>query len=99
MNASPSADPMDPAPTPPPILTRRELLARCGAGFGSLALAGLLGREAAAASPPPAYLVTRPRAKRIIYLFQSGGPSQMDLFDYKPRLKAEEGRELPEEVR
>lgn len=90
---------MDPAPTPPPILTRRELLARCGAGFGSLALAGLLGREAAAASPPPAYLVTRPRAKRIIYLFQSGGPSQMDLFDYKPRLKAEEGRELPEEVR
>ena len=40
-----------------------------------------------------------PRAKRVIYLFQSGGPSQLDLFDYKPLLRAMNGEELPDSVR
>ena len=41
----------------------------------------------------------RRRQKRVIYLFQSGGPSQIDLFDHKPRLKDETGKELPDSVR
>src|SRR5213078_1590183 len=40
-----------------------------------------------------------PKAKRVIYLFQSGGPSQMELFDYKPRLREFQGQELPESIR
>jgi hypothetical protein len=40
-----------------------------------------------------------PRVKRVIYLFQSGGPSQLELFDYKPRLRAMNGEELPESIR
>ena len=42
---------------------------------------------------------TRRKQKRVIYLFQSGGPSQIDLFDHKPRLKEETGKELPDSVR
>jgi len=82
-----------------PPLSRREALTRFGGGLGGIALASLMGKAAAAGSTPPAYLTARPKAKRVIYLFQSGGPSQMDLFDYKPRLNAEQGKELPEEVR
>lgn len=82
-----------------PPLSRREALTRFGGGLGGIALASLMGKAAAAGSTPPAYLTSRPKAKRVIYLFQSGGPSQMDLFDYKPRLNAEQGKELPEEVR
>jgi hypothetical protein len=85
------------APFPP--LSRREALTRFGGGLGGIALASLMGKAAAAGGTPPPYLTGRPKAKRVIYLFQSGGPSQMDLFDYKPRLNAEQGRELPEEVR
>ena len=40
-----------------------------------------------------------PKAKNIIYLFQSGGPSQMELFDYKPRLKDFQGKDLPDSIR
>ena len=84
---------------PFPFLSRREALTRFGGGLGGIALASLMGRAHAAGGTPPPYLTGRPKAKRVIYLFQSGGPSQMDLFDYKPRLNAEQGRELPEEVR
>jgi len=87
-------------------LTRRELLAHCGNGFAMLGLAGLLAEEAAAAStspvtrPPSSPLAPRPplhapRARRVIFLFMSGGPSHVDLFDPKPRLQAEGGRPLP----
>ncbi|NLT70415.1 MAG: DUF1501 domain-containing protein [Verrucomicrobiaceae bacterium] len=79
-------------------LSRRETLARFGGGLGGIALAGLLEKSEGAVAPPP-YLTSAPKAKRVIYLFQSGGPSQMDLFDYKPRLNAEQGKELPESVR
>jgi hypothetical protein len=79
------------------MLGRRQFL-----GLGSAALAWLLGHDRAAASPSPE--AARPphfpaRAKRVIYLFQSGAPSQLDLFDYKPRLHALQGTELPESVR
>ncbi len=79
-------------------LSRRDALTRFGGGLGGIALASLLGK-AEAKPQSPGYLTSTPKAKRVIYLFQSGGPSQMDLFDYKPRLNAEQGKELPEEVR
>jgi len=71
------------------------------------ALAGLLGNEARAEGAPatsahgglPGLPHFAPKAKRVIYLFQSGGPSQMELFDYKPRLAEFQGQDLPESVR
>ena len=83
-------------------MSRRSLLARFGHGLGAMALANLLGRDAdAARSRSDENVVSHlaPKAKRVIYLFQSGGPSQMELFDYKPRLNQEQGQELPESIR
>ncbi len=83
-------------------IPRRQLLSRCGYGVGSLALADLISSEDAlgldGASPVrgPYFL---PRAKRMIFLFQSGAPSQLDLFDHKPLLTRRHGQELPESVR
>src|SRR5690242_8985065 len=84
-------------------LSRRELLRVSSTGFGALALAGLLGEELRAAdsssSAPNPLAVKAPhftaRAKRVIYLFMHGGPSQVDTFDYKPLLQRDHGRPLP----
>ena len=76
-----------------PISTRREFLGRIGLGLGGLALSSLVNPALAGG------VGHVPRAKRIIYLFQSGGPSQFELFDYKPRVNALHGQELPESVR
>ena len=80
-------------------LSRREMLRASSAGFGSLALAGLLREEARAAraadplaARPPHFA---PRAKRVIFLFMHGGPSQVDTFDYKPLLKRDHGKPMP----
>ncbi len=76
-------------------MTRRQLLQRLPAGLGVASLAHLLkGGTGLAGLPHHA-----PKAKRIICLFQSGGPSQMETFDYKPRLKELQGTDLPESVR
>ncbi len=79
-------------------VSRREALRRAGCGFGMLALADLL----AAAEPdravrPFAERASHhaPRAKRVIFLYMPGGPSQVDLFDPKPRLLSENGQPLP----
>ncbi len=79
-------------------LNRRHFLARSGVGLGAAALGALLSRDQARAAAPglPHFA---PKAKRVIYLFQSGAPSQMDLFDYKPALKEKRGIELPNSVR
>ena len=69
-------------------MTRREILQNWGTGFGMLGLASVLADEAKAAASPP-------RAKRVIFLFMSGGPSHVDTFDPKPRLTAETGKPLP----
>jgi hypothetical protein len=85
---------MDPFDTTP-IMTRRQVLQGSACGFGAVALAALLAEQAAAAvgeAPTPHFT---PRAKRVIFLFMQGGPSHMDLFDFKPRLKKESGRKLP----
>jgi len=87
-----------------PPLSRRELLSRTGAGFGAVALAGLLGRSGLASAPPaaggPAALAPRPphvggRAKSVIFLFMEGGPSHIDLFDPKPALAKLAGKPVP----
>ena len=75
-------------------LTRRYFLKGGGAGLGSLALSSLLRAENSIHSS----FVTPPKAKRIIYLFQSGGPSQLDLYDYKPELKKRFGEDVPRSV-
>jgi hypothetical protein len=84
----------------PSTLSRRELLSRCGAGLGSLALADLLQ-----AAPAPAEKPTNPlapkkphfeaKAKAVIWIFVNGGPSQVDTWDYKPELQKRDGQELP----
>ena len=76
-----------------PLKTRREFLAQLGMGLGGLALSSLVNPAMAADQK------MIPKAKRIIYLFQSGGPSQFELFDYKPKVNEMHGEELPESVR
>jgi len=86
-----------------PNLSRRQMLARSGAGFGLLALAELLTPPAAAHAEPDRaaqpYAVRPPhfpaRAKRCIFLYMPGGPSQIDLLDPKPRLTEDNGKPLP----
>ena len=81
------------------LLTRRHFLGRASAGLGVVALASLLDRDLFAAPGAAAAPHFTPRAKRVIYLFQSGAPSQMDLFDHKPKLADRRGTELPDSVR
>jgi hypothetical protein len=76
--------------------TRRHFFGTQATGIGIAALGLLLGRNASAAPGLPHF---RPTARRVIYLFQSGGPSQMETFDYKPRLNEFQGSELPDSVR
>jgi hypothetical protein len=89
------------------LMTRRHFFGRTGGGVGLAALASLLGADEARSksSDAPAHGGLpglphfSPRAKRVIYLFQSGGPSQIDLFDDKPALTRLRGTELPDSVR
>jgi hypothetical protein len=85
------------------LLNRRTFLGRLG--LGTAALASLLGEEAPGADGTeaqgglPGLPHFAPKAKRVIYLFQSGAPSQLDLFDYKPKMDGLRGKELPDSVR
>jgi hypothetical protein len=91
----------------PLATTRRHFLAKATLGLGALGLAELLGVPAGAQVAPtgtrigglPGVPHFPPKAKRIIYLFQSGGPAQQDLFDYKPVLREHNGEPLPDSVR
>src|SRR5688500_249488 len=86
------------------LLTRREMLCRCGMGFGAMALAGLMG-EAGLLAPAQAAEALNPlapkkphfpaKAKHVIHLFMNGGPSQVDTFDPKPALQKYAGKPLP----
>mgnify|MGYP001167718119 CR=1 FL=1 len=71
-----------------PTLSRRAMLQRAAGGFGALALAGLADGGSLQSHHVP-------RAKRVIFLFMHGGPSQVDTFDYKPELQARSGERLP----
>ena len=89
------------------LFTRREMLARAGTGFGLLGLGSLLAAEEAASRPAPNGPLESsnplapkaphfmPRAKRVIFLFMNGGPSHVDTFDHKPKLKEQEGQPGP----
>jgi hypothetical protein len=88
------------------ILTRRAFLTRSTTGLGSIALASLLQPSLIGSAAPISKtggalgpLHFAPKAKRIIYLFQSGAPSHLDLYDPKPKLKEMTGKELPPSVR
>jgi Protein of unknown function (DUF1501) len=88
------------------IDARRDFLTKTGLGLGGIALADLLrssASDSALGAQPDRGVLGEPhfppKAKRIIYLFMSGAPSQLDLLDYKPVLKEMHGQQLPESVR
>ncbi len=78
-------------------LSRRDLLKSATCGFGGLALAGLLAEQASASKHPLAAKTPHfiPKAKRVIFLYMYGGPSQVDMFDYKPVLEKQSGNPPP----
>jgi len=87
-------------------INRRTFLGRAGGGIGLAALASLMNEDATGAPTGltstggmPGLPHFAPKAKRVIYLFQSGAPSQMELFDYKPNLNKLRGSELPDSIR
>jgi hypothetical protein len=82
-------------------MLRRHFLKNASIGLGSAALASLLYTDRAAAGVPGVLATPHlpVRAKRVIYLFMSGGPSHIDLFDYKPSLRSHHGEELPASIR
>lgn len=82
-------------------MSRRDFFSRFALGMGGMALTDLLAKGATpeAASPHLPQPHFPPRAKRIIYLFMAGGPSQHDLFDHKPLLQEMNGQDLPAEIR
>src|SRR6185436_15581858 len=105
----PSFPPFDPAQLLGQV-TRRHFFSRCAMGLGGIALASMLserklfGAGAATSVPPlqnpmaphPGHFA--PKAKNIIYLFMAGGPSQLDLFDYKPKLAELNGQPIPQSL-
>ena len=85
-------------------MTRRHFFGLQAKGIGIAALAALLGEDALGSEAGAVGGLTGlphfpPKAKRVIYLFQSGGPSQIETFDYKPRLADFQGADLPDSVR
>jgi hypothetical protein len=81
-------------------LTRRQRFGRGALGLGAAALAQLLGGDLLADDAAAKQGLHHPaKAKRVIYLFMSGGPSHHDLWDYKPKMQAMFGQPLPEEIR
>ena len=94
-------------PVPSALLSRRAVLNRFGMGLGGIALANLVNPQsqmlAAQARQDHGVLGGQfhvpPKAKRVIYLFMAGGPSQMETFDYKPALNQRNGEQLPDSIR
>jgi Protein of unknown function (DUF1501) len=90
------------------LMTRRHFFSRCGLGLGMAALAALLKEDGLAAGLPEGVATQSglpdlphfaQEARRVIYLLQSGGPSQLELFDHKPQLEKYRGQDLPDSVR
>ena len=85
------------------LITRRHFFKNCGVGLGSVALTSLLNEKLFAAQQATNPLAPKiphftGKAKRVIYIFQAGGPSHLDLFDYKPALVKYNGQKPPEEM-
>lgn len=97
------------ATTPADLVARRTFLSQAGLGLGTAALASLMGgtlsgadqqQPGKTAGESPVHgkvypLHFAPRAKRVIFLYMSGGPSHLDLFDYKPELARRDGEPMP----
>ncbi len=81
------------------LLPRRTFIEQSAAGLGVAALSGLLESQGLASAGLGGMPHVAPKAKRIIYLFQSGAPSQMDLFDPKPEMNSRRGEDLPQSIR
>lgn len=93
---------MNPFENPANSFSRRSFLGLTGLGLGAMAARSLLAADLkipAAPAMPTRNPHFAPKAKRVIYLFQSGGPSHLDLFDYKPELEKVHGQELPDSIR
>src|SRR3954451_24411370 len=80
-------------------MTRRTFFNLTSGGIGTAALASLLDADTKVTGGLAGLPHFPPKAKRVIYLFQHGAPSQLDLFDYKPHLEKARGAELPDSVR
>jgi len=80
-------------------ISRRSFLGLTGLGLGAIAARSLFAADAAVSAAALNSPHFAPKAKRVIYLFQSGGPSHIDLFDYKPHLEKVHGEELPDAIR
>src|SRR5436190_16908110 len=96
---------MNPALQFQDTLNRRLFLRNGAAALSTAALSSLFASELTGASTVtsagglPGFPNFQPKAKRVIYLFQSGAPSQMDLFDPKPQMEKQRGKDLPETIR
>src|SRR5438094_3667606 len=97
---------MDPLDEQRLLVTRRHFFGRTATGIGALALGSLLNpgllsamADESSGQFPLGKPHFAPKAKRVIYLFLSGGPAQMDLLDYKPTLEKLHGTELPASIR
>src|SRR5262245_24868893 len=84
---------------PVAAISRRDLLGQMATGVGGIALAGLLTNDSRATDATIPALHFAPKAKRVSFLFQSGAPSQLDLFDPKPKLADLRATELPDSIR
>lgn len=80
-------------------IARRAFLKRSSGALGSIALASLMSQQTANAAEPNAFQTHNATAKRVVYMFQSGAPSQQDLFDPKPLMADQFDKDLPESVR
>src|SRR5690349_25078902 len=99
---------MDPLLEAKALYTRRSFFGKSVLGLGTAALASLLRNDLFAAASPagarrgvpglPDLPHFAPKAKRVIWLFQNGAPSHVDLFDYKPKLREWHGRQIPDEL-
>ena len=83
-------------------INRRQFFGKCATGIGAAALASIVNPDIFAEekgdplAPKPPHFA--PKAKRVIYLFQSGAPSQLDLFDYKPNMREMFDKDLPDSI-
>ncbi|MDG2167558.1 MAG: DUF1501 domain-containing protein [Opitutales bacterium] len=80
-------------------MNRRHFFGKTATGIGSMALGSMLNPSLFAADPSKQFPNFTPKAKRVIYLFQSGAPSQMDLFDWKPEMRKMYDTDLPDSIR
>jgi hypothetical protein len=81
------------------LQTRRRFFGKGANALGAAALASLIGKSALEAAPGAVPTHFKPKAKRVIYLHMVGGPAQMDLFDYKPKMKEMYDKDLPPSIR